>query len=120
MVGSLLCCTYPLRGIEGATISRNKDIGNQIQFLVFVQSIYIIWYGQARPHRFRSQAYLEIFNESMLMMLYYHVIIFSDFVIDPMARFQMGYSFLTFFGIIIIVNLAVSSAKSFTIAKLNF
>jgi hypothetical protein len=90
------------------------DSGRQIQFLILVETFYIIWYGQARPHKFREDRNLELFNEAILMILYYHVIIFSDFILEPTTKFQMGYSFLAFISLIIMMNLFLSFQKSYT------
>jgi hypothetical protein len=53
------------------------------------------------------------------MMLYYHIIIFSDFVMDPEVKFTMGYSFLSFFSLVILVNLCISFYSSFNNARIK-
>lgn len=54
----------------------------------------------------KRRVYLEMFNECMIMMCQYHMILFSDFVALEEAKFQMGMSYVIFLLVTILVNLA--------------
>lgn len=84
------------------------DQGNKIQILLLVQSLFIIWYGNSEPHESRAEYRITMFNQAMLMLIYYHLLVFSDFVFDPSTKFKMGYTLLGFIGILISINLSVS------------
>jgi hypothetical protein len=87
------------------------DQGNQIQVLLFVQSVFIIWYGIVEPHSKRSEYRLMMFNQGMQMTIYYHLIVFSEFVLDPEIKFNMGYSLLAFIASMISVNFSILFRK---------
>lgn len=53
----------------------------------------------------RKMVILEIFNEFFLMIVFYHLLTFTVFNIDPIRRFTMGWSFLAILGIIMVVNI---------------
>lgn len=51
----------------------------QLQFLLFLSSIYVIWYGTISPYETKRGTYIEMFNEVMLLILFYHLFLFTDF-----------------------------------------
>ena len=59
---------------------------------------------------------LEYFNETSMMLLFYHSLTFSDFVLDPETKYAVGFTFITIFGMIIAVNLFLSFRVSYTSA----
>ena len=40
-----------------------------------------------------------------MMIIFYHAVVFSDFVPDITTQFTMGYSYLSFIGVLILVNI---------------
>jgi hypothetical protein len=54
----------------------------QVQILIFLTSLYIIFYAGSKPHIYKSRRWIEVFNEVWVMMMNYHLIIFTDFVRD--------------------------------------
>jgi hypothetical protein len=54
----------------------------KVQLLVVLSSVYIIWYAGVRPHIWRNRFRMELFNESMIMLFNYHMILFTDFCWD--------------------------------------
>lgn len=42
------------------------------------------------------------------MIIFYHLLVFSDFILDLQVKFQMGYSLLGFMGLLIALNISVS------------
>ena len=52
-----------------------------------------------------SRNNLEIFNEICIMLMFYHLHCYNDFVPDPILRYKIGYSQLFFFGIFLLVHI---------------
>lgn len=80
----------------------------QLQLLVFLSSLYVIWYTSIWPHATRRLVRQEIFNEALFMALNYHMFTFTAFVQHVEAQFTMGYSYLAAVSFLIIVNLALA------------
>ena len=65
----------------------------------------MIYYASRKPHDDRRRIHLELCNEACFMVMNYHMICFSNFNTDPNAQFYMGYSFIVFTLIQVIINL---------------
>lgn len=78
--------------------------GQQLQVLLFLTSLYIMWYVSSKIHKAKWQGRLELANEVLVLILYYHLITFSNFNTDLEVQFLMGYSFLVFLTLMIAVN----------------
>lgn len=50
------------------------------------------------------------------MLIFYHLVIFSEFVIDVETKFIMGYSLLICLGILIALNIGISIKKQISSA----
>jgi len=59
---------------------------------------------------------MEIFNEAMLMCLYYHLLCFTNFVIDSETSYLMSNSFLLILGGTIVINFAMMFKDNLTLA----
>lgn len=55
---------------------------------------------------------LEIFNEIGVILVLYHMLLFTDFVADPLLRYQIGYSCYAITCLIILVNMYVGLKKT--------
>ena len=55
---------------------------------------------------------LEIFNESMIMVIQYHLLVFSKFNLDNTSKYQMGYSYVGVIGVTLVVNILNALIKS--------
>lgn len=82
-----------------------------MQILIFLTSLYIIYYADSQPHVIKERVLIEIFNEWWIMIMVYHMIAFSEFVMDPWTQFVMGYSFVINIAFVIFVNLAIIALK---------
>lgn len=82
-----------------------------------MNTVYLIWYGASRPHIDRKRVAVELFNESMIMVFVYHLMIYTDFVTVNKMQFLMGYSNVIFFIIIAFVNIGIMIVKSVEKAK---
>jgi hypothetical protein len=78
---------------------------NQIQLLMFLSFLYMIWYANYRPHYSSTRTRLEIFNEAMILVCCYHMFIFSNFAMDLDMQFYFGYVYVCVIGIVLIINL---------------
>ena len=48
---------------------------------------------------------MEIFGEIINLLLMYHVLLFTDFILDPVMRYTIGYFFIGFIGVFISVHM---------------
>ena len=79
----------------------------QVQLCLFMFSLMIIFIGIMRPFRLPSYNYIELTNESLVLMLAYFLIVYSPFVPDGETRYQLGWVNIGFIGLLIIFNLFV-------------
>lgn len=49
----------------------------QLQFLIFLDSLYVIWYGKVKPHYMKSEYRIILFNEVATMICFYHLLMFT-------------------------------------------
>jgi len=55
----------------------------QLMSLIFLSTLYMIAYAGIRPHWDNRRTRLEIYNEFMIMIFNYHMVIFSDYCTNP-------------------------------------
>jgi len=77
----------------------------QLQLLVFMSTMYLMFYGSSRPHESRFRIRMEIFNECMIMILNYHMLLFSGFTLARDYNFYFGYTFVLTAAVMTFVNL---------------
>ena len=77
----------------------------QLQTLLFMTSMYIVYYGGTRPHLGRQRVRLEVFNEVMTMVIHYHMVCFTDFNNLAISKYYMGYSFVFCILFLVLFNL---------------
>ena len=66
---------------------------------------------------------LEIFNELCLILIGYHLFLFTEYVSDPTLKYNIGWSIITVTMLNIIVNIAImllSTMMSIIQALLGF
>ena len=88
----------------------------QLQFLIFFNSLYIIFYAYLRPHIYSRLGYLEIINEFLFLVMSYHFLTFTLFNIDISSKYSMGFSYLAWMALLILlnfVNIALNSIRKF-------
>ena len=51
----------------------------QLQMLLLLTLMYIVYYGGTRPHQSKQRGRLELFNEVMIMVMNYHMVCFLEF-----------------------------------------
>lgn len=90
---------------------------HQVQLLIFLTSLYILFYMGERPHWDTKRVQIEVFNELMILGACYHLICFSDFNLDVDAQFNMGYSFVALIILVVLVNVVVVIRKQYVAYK---
>lgn len=51
-----------------------------------------IYYGEYKPKKQRLEYRMELFNEVMIYVITYHLLLLSNWVIDPETRYFYGWS----------------------------
>jgi len=83
----------------------------QVQLLLISMTLYMIYYVGSRPHDTRSRVWLESFNECMILMIIYMMVLYSDFDTSVELAFMMGYVHAGVFVVMLAVNMAVMIYK---------
>ena len=65
----------------------------------------IIFIGMAEPYKVKSHSFFERFNESFVMILNYHLLCFSGFVVDIKTRNLVGWVMVVTIGICLFINM---------------
>ena len=67
----------------------------------------MIFTGHVKPFDLPYHDKFEITNECLIVMNAYFMIIFSDFVPDPHAKYLMGYANFTVIVMMVVINLII-------------
>jgi hypothetical protein len=62
-------------------------------------------YISISPHELKRRRYLELFNELMISIVFFHLLTFTDFNRSDESVFYLGYSFAYCFGIVLAGNI---------------
>jgi hypothetical protein len=68
--------------------------------------------GLMSPYSDRSANQIELFNETCVILINYHLICFTDFVLDLEKKDQVGYSLIAVTIFYIVVNLSLISFQN--------
>ena len=63
----------------------------QIQFLIFKQSLFMLYTGYFEPNYIPSENTLELVNETLTLVCSYSLIMFSPLVPDAQTRYLCGW-----------------------------
>lgn len=77
----------------------------QIMLNIFLIQTVIICVGYIQPFKYKSDYWLEMANEAVIMICAYHFLVFSDFVPNAHTRFLGGSSLIAFSGLSVVMNL---------------
>jgi len=61
--------------------------------------------GLLNPYHSKRMTKIELFNESVIMITIYHLLIFSEFVPDASTRFSMGYVLILILAFSVVINM---------------
>lgn len=59
------------------------------------------------PYDTLQKNVLEIINEVIGLILSYHMMLFTDFVLEEDIKFKLGYLFMIFVGVMVAINIGV-------------
>jgi hypothetical protein len=68
----------------------------QVLGVITVNVTVVILVCSTSPFRLKSRMAMEIFNEATIMLCCYHMILFSEFVLDSDTRYLAGFSMIFF------------------------
>jgi hypothetical protein len=75
--------------------------------LVFLNQFCLMFYAGVYPYDSYLKNRNEVFNEVIMMILTYHILLFTEFINEPSTRYEIGKSFLGFLALLITVNLII-------------
>jgi hypothetical protein len=91
--------------------------GFQLMLLLLVSTAYLMVYASNRPHESLLRVKLELFNECMIMLLNYHMLLFSNFSSSEDFSYAMGYSLVFFAAATIFTNLYLMIRKTMDLVQ---
>lgn len=74
---------------------------------------YLVYMMVVKPLEDPSANHMEIFNESMILVVNYHLFLFHFFNDDPTSAYTVGWSCILIMITMMLVNVVVVLAKSF-------
>lgn len=77
----------------------------QILWILMINLACIIYFGGQRPLKKRVDNSIEMFNQLIVAFSTFHILLFTDFVQDASLQYEMGWSMVGTFSILIVVNL---------------
>ena len=66
-------------------------------------------YLQLRPHAEQEAGRLEVVNEILQVMIYYHMMLFTPYTTDKAAWFGFGYSFIGAIAAVMFFNIGAAA-----------
>jgi len=79
----------------------------QIQVVVFMLSLDLIYTGQVQPFASKFLNRMEMINNVFILLCSYYLFLFTEFVPSPEAKFNLGWSLVAVYWICIVFNTAV-------------
>ena len=64
----------------------------------------IVYLGYFKPFYTKNQNLLEIGNEICILLVSYHLFLFTDFINDPQFEYNIGWSIIALTTLNIIIN----------------
>ena len=62
-------------------------------------------YVHYKPHELKGRYYIELFNEAITLIVFYHLIEFSDFNLNDQFQYELGWSYDGFIILLLLVNI---------------
>jgi len=66
-----------------------------------------MWYANVRPHWDKTRYKLEMFNEVLIMLMFYLMVLFSKFNTNPKTYFDFGNAYLFCLAALLVVNIGL-------------
>jgi hypothetical protein len=80
--------------------------------LVLLNQFCLMFYAGVLPYDSTFKNRNEVFNEVVMMILTYHILMFTEFIGEPSTRYEIGKSFLGFLALLITVNMILMGIES--------
>ena len=81
----------------------------QVQFLTVINAVHAAYYIGVRPQEGSRRYRMEAANECVILLLSYHMFLFTPFVAQPHTQYTIGFSFIG-----VVAFLLLSNAVNFT------
>jgi hypothetical protein len=72
-----------------------------------MHSMYVFWYANVRPHWDRTRHKLEMFNEILIMFMFYLMVLFSKFNTNAETFFMFGNVYLICLAMVLAANIGL-------------
>jgi hypothetical protein len=76
----------------------------------------ITFVGQVEPFKSKTSNTIDLVNEAFIVLKFYHLVCFTDFVIDKTVQSYVGYSLISIMCLNICVDLGVIILQNFPLA----
>ena len=86
--------------------------GIQIQVFIYTSVLYIIYISHMYFHDPKSSKTLEIFNESLFLLVGYHFVVFTNLLWDEKMRDLVGRTLVATTATILVLNTSIIIAVS--------
>ena len=63
-------------------------------------------YLHVKPHLLKSMRHIEVANEVILLSIFYHIMMFSDYLHDDVTAYHLGDSLAGHIGLLVVINVA--------------
>ena len=87
--------------------------GMQVQLMIYMTLIQIIYIGHQDFYETRGAKSLEIINESIFVLIQYNFVLLHGLVSDENVRLTCGYVMVGLTGLLLLINMAVIVAVSY-------
>lgn len=96
-----------------STVFESSLLIMNIYVMIFGSLLVIKFLFHYKPFNSRLLNTFEILNEIFVLFISYFMFLFTDFVPDVEYRFELGYRFIAFTGLICFVNVMLISVDIF-------
>ena len=102
------------------TFGLTKQPSLQIHLFTLGTLFYIIFLGLVAPHNLSAMTSQELTNETLLVVICYHFILFAGLVDDLEMKNKLGISQIVFVGLLLMFNILVVLGANLTQLKRKY
>lgn len=81
--------------------------------------LYVMFYASVQPHITFSKRCIEFFNEYMVLLISFQMLLFTNFITDIMIQYIIGYIFTGMMGFVFVVNIGYMIKNNITKLKIK-
>lgn len=86
-------------------IFANADKVFPLQFGLFLSVLYTILIAKLDAVESKTEWKVELLSEYLILILFYHLMMFTDFVQDLETQYDSGYSYIAMIAFLVLINL---------------